>query len=212
MTAGEAEGGTMQYALGNETEATQPFSASIPTGTEAGTYYVWYKVVGDDHHTDTQPISIEVTISTVPVFSVLVTDDGNGTASANPASGETGTEVTLTAEAKEGYRFREWQVISGGVTVTDNRFRIGNANAEIKAVFEEIPVEPVQPVTYATVSVVGVMYTIGSGENAVITVERSTGVPLANLRGRRIRNLWVYAKGNGRSAACWIRQKFSVKT
>ena len=66
-------------------------------------------------------------------------------------------------------------MISGGVTVTDNRFRIGSANAKIKAVFEEIPVEPVQPVTYATVSVVGVMYTIGSGENAVITVERSTG-------------------------------------
>ena len=30
-------GGTMQYALGNATEATQPYTTSIPTGTNAGT-------------------------------------------------------------------------------------------------------------------------------------------------------------------------------
>lgn len=50
-----------------------------------------------------------------------------------------GTEVTLTATPNSGYRFKEWQVISGGVTVTDNKLIIGTANVEVKAIFELIP-------------------------------------------------------------------------
>ena len=37
VTAGEATGGEMQYALGTATEATQPYTTSIPTATDAGT-------------------------------------------------------------------------------------------------------------------------------------------------------------------------------
>jgi uncharacterized repeat protein (TIGR02543 family) len=73
-------------------------------------------------------------------YIVTVTDDGNGTASASPTSGVTGTEVTLTATPNSGYQFKEWQVVSGGVTVTDNKFTIGTENVEVKAIFEEIPV------------------------------------------------------------------------
>ncbi len=57
ITAGRAGGGTMQYSLDNTT-----YSADIPTGTEAKVYTVWYKVVGDKNHTDTEPQSVEVTI------------------------------------------------------------------------------------------------------------------------------------------------------
>jgi LPXTG-motif cell wall-anchored protein len=63
VEAGTASGGTMQYALGTKDAATGTYSASIPTGTEAGTYYVWYKVKGDDNHNDTTPHCIQVTIS-----------------------------------------------------------------------------------------------------------------------------------------------------
>ena len=52
VAAGEVEGGTMQYALGNETKATEPYTTSIPTATDAGKYYVWYKVMGDKSHCD----------------------------------------------------------------------------------------------------------------------------------------------------------------
>ena len=50
VTEGQATGGTMQYALGgNETTAPKTgWSTAIPTGTETGTYYVWYKAVADD--------------------------------------------------------------------------------------------------------------------------------------------------------------------
>ena len=60
---GEATGGEMQYALGTATEATGSYTTSIPAKTDAGTYYVWYKVKGDGNHNDTEPKPISVTIS-----------------------------------------------------------------------------------------------------------------------------------------------------
>ena len=58
-------GGTMQYALGMDatTAPTAGWGASIPTATDAGTYYVWYKVVGDASHTDSEPACVTVTIA-----------------------------------------------------------------------------------------------------------------------------------------------------
>ncbi len=63
VTAGTAEGGEMQYALGSATEATESYTASIPSGTDAETYYVWYMVVGDANHNDTEAAKVTVTIS-----------------------------------------------------------------------------------------------------------------------------------------------------
>ncbi len=64
VTAGTAEGGTMQYALGTDatTAPTSGWGTAIPTGTDAGTYYVWYKAVGDADHADSDPKCVEVTI------------------------------------------------------------------------------------------------------------------------------------------------------
>lgn len=42
-------GGTMHYSLDGET-----WSAEIPTATDCGKYTVYYKVVGDNNHTDTE--------------------------------------------------------------------------------------------------------------------------------------------------------------
>ncbi|MBO6263961.1 MAG: Ig domain-containing protein, partial [Clostridia bacterium] len=63
LTAGTALNGTMQYALGTNETATGDYSATIPTATAVGTYYVWYKVVGDETHSDTAPKCITVTLS-----------------------------------------------------------------------------------------------------------------------------------------------------
>ncbi len=81
---------------------------------------------------------------TVPpaVYSVTVTTDGHGTASASPSSGVKGTEVTLAATPNEGYQFKEWQVVSGGVTITGSKFTVGTSDVEIKAIFEEVEVPP----------------------------------------------------------------------
>ena len=63
VTAGEATGGKMQYALGTEAEATEPYTASIPTATNVGTWYVWYRVVPDENHNGIDPGKVEVKIS-----------------------------------------------------------------------------------------------------------------------------------------------------
>ncbi len=65
VTVGEAEGGEMQYALGTETEATELYTTSIPTETNAGTYYVWYMVKGDPNHNDTSAACVTVEIKEV---------------------------------------------------------------------------------------------------------------------------------------------------
>lgn len=62
VEAGVAVGGEMQYALGTETVETQPYATSIPTATDAGTYYVWYKAVGDENHSDSVPACVSVVI------------------------------------------------------------------------------------------------------------------------------------------------------
>ena len=108
---------------------------------------------------------------TAPVtYTVTVTDDGNGTATASPASGASGDEVTLTATPKSGYKFKEWKVVSGGVTVTDNKFKIGTANVEIQAIFEK-EAAPV-PAVYTVVGGGDSEWTKGSGKTLTVTVKR----------------------------------------
>lgn len=48
ITAGDVDGGTMQYKLGVD----GIWSSEIPTATNAGEYTVYYKVLGDDSHSD----------------------------------------------------------------------------------------------------------------------------------------------------------------
>ncbi len=64
IKAGSTKDGTMQYALGTDadTEPTDGWNTSIPTGVESGTYHVWYRVVGDSNHNDTVPVCLTVVI------------------------------------------------------------------------------------------------------------------------------------------------------
>ena len=57
VSAGAAVGGTVQYKLDNGT-----YSEIIPAVTNAGTYTVWYKVVGDESHNDVAEASVSVTV------------------------------------------------------------------------------------------------------------------------------------------------------
>lgn len=73
-------------------------------------------------------------------YKVTVTGDGNGTASADVFYGKTGQTVTLTATPNRMYRLKQWQVISGGVTVANDQFVMGNSDVEIYAEFESFMV------------------------------------------------------------------------
>ena len=66
VNAGSTNDGTLLYAVTTENKAPTDaslYATSIPTATDVGTYYVWYKVVGDTNHNDIAPQCIPVTIS-----------------------------------------------------------------------------------------------------------------------------------------------------
>ena len=86
---------------------------------------------------DTKELSITITKAAPTEHTVTVTNDGNGTASASSTSATAGTEITLTTTPNEGYHFKEWQVISGNVTIKDDKFLMPDSNVEVKAIFEE---------------------------------------------------------------------------
>ena len=85
ITAGSVTGyGTMQYSL---TE-NGTYSQDIPTGTDAGTYTVWYRVIGDANHNDTAPASVAVHIGQKPLPLTGVT------AVSKPYDGTTNAGIT----------------------------------------------------------------------------------------------------------------------
>lgn len=110
--------------------------------------YILAEDINDMTETDYASTPVEIKADDVTVsngddnenktteYNVKVTSDENGTATASVTKGKEGTEVTLTSTAKDGYKFKEWQVVSGGVTIKDNKFTIGTSDVEIKAVFE----------------------------------------------------------------------------
>ena len=70
-------------------------------------------------------------------YAVTVTTDGNGTASADLAAAVAGTNISLSATPNTGYHFKEWQVVSGGVTIENDRFTMPDGDVEVKAIFEK---------------------------------------------------------------------------
>ncbi len=70
-------------------------------------------------------------------YDIILQNDGNGEATASVASATIGDEVTLTATAKTGYQFKEWEVISGGITITNNKFTMPAGTVTVKAIFEK---------------------------------------------------------------------------
>ncbi len=59
VNAGSSTTGQIQYKIGT----TGTYSTKIPTGTDVGTYTVYYKVVGDSNHNDVVESSLNVTIN-----------------------------------------------------------------------------------------------------------------------------------------------------
>ena len=85
ITAGSVtDYGTMQYSL---TE-NGTYSQDIPTGTDAGAYTVWYRVIGDENHNDTAPASVAVRIGKKPLTITGVT------AASKPYDGMTNAGIT----------------------------------------------------------------------------------------------------------------------
>lgn len=71
VTAGEASGGTMMYAVtttDTKPTSTDGFSATVPTAESLadGVYYVWYYVKADSNHTDSEISSTGIMVIVRP--------------------------------------------------------------------------------------------------------------------------------------------------
>ena len=103
ITAGMTDHGTIKYSL---TE-NGTYSQDIPTGTDAGAYTVWYRVIGDANHNDTAPASVAVSIRKKPLTITGVTaaskpydgtkDAGITSVTFDGVNLNRGTDYTVTA-------------------------------------------------------------------------------------------------------------------
>lgn len=81
-------------------------------------------------------------VVTVSGYDIVVTNDGNGTATSNITAAGAGTTITLTATPKDGYVFKAWEVVSGSITLADKNaasttFVMPSSDVEVKATFEK---------------------------------------------------------------------------
>ena len=172
VTAGTAEGGEMQYAIGTDatTAPTTGWSTSIPTCTDVGIYYVWYKVAGDENHNDSEAASVTVTITKA--------------AQAAPAAptAESVTENSVTLKKTDRYQYSmdgtTWQnsnVFSGLSQNTEYTFyqRIaGDENHEPSPAGQGTAITT-SSIFYTVTESKNTEHTIGSGDDAVYTVKRN---------------------------------------
>ena len=99
-------------------------------------------------------------------YTITISNDGNGSGTASPSAAVVGTEITLTATPNTGYRFKEWEIISGGVTITNNKFTMPDGNVEVKAIFEKDA--PPAPTEYTV--------TVTSGGNGTASASHAKAV------------------------------------
>lgn len=144
VNAGSTAHGKLLYSLSKD----GAYSETVPTGTDAGEYTVWYKVAGDNNHTDTQPASVTVTVAPKTVTATVTVSGDSLTYTGDPLKpgvivkdGDTvispeeydvsyrdnvnaGT-ATVTVRNKAGGNY----TVSGGTT-----FEIGKAASDVKTV------------------------------------------------------------------------------
>lgn len=147
VTAGAVTGGEIQYSLTRGDDYTD----TIPTGTDAKTYTVWYKVVGDENHSDSAPASVNVTIAKLPVEltwsntdftydgsakcpTATVSNKANDTDEVNVtvSGGQTNasdTAYTATATGLSGSDAANY-TLTGGQNITQT-FTIAKANPDV---------------------------------------------------------------------------------
>lgn len=132
VTAGTAAGGKLVYSL---TENGQ-YSESIPNGTNAAAYTVWYYVQGDGNHTDSTKNSVSVTVAKadpgIGAVSAGVVKDTLATSAIVLTRANTTVKGTLAVDAGQSlvwgsneltYTFTpddtaNYKAVTGTVTVT----------------------------------------------------------------------------------------------
>ena len=118
-------------------------------GLKKGTYYVL--VAGGAGYARPTEYTFRLDEITYPI---TLQSGGNGTATANVNPAGAGRTVTLTATPKSGYRLKEWQVVSGNVTIKNNKFVMPASKVTVKAIFEVATIKVTAVKTLPTLYIV----------------------------------------------------------
>ena len=148
--AGVASGGTMQYSIDGTT-----YGNSIPMGTNAGSYTVYYKVMGDARHSDTNPASVSVTINTKNASNLTISDID--------ALSYTGLAQTPALTVKDGTTF-----LTNGMDYTasySNNTNVGTATVTITGMGNYSETQTANfTIKKAPLTISGGTYTMKQGE------------------------------------------------
>ncbi len=133
VRAGSTAHGKLLYSLSKD----GTYSETIPTGTDAGEYTVWYKVEGDSNHKDSQPWSVTATIAPKTVTATVTVSGGSLTYTGDPLKPgvivKDGDTVISPEEYDVSYRDN---VNAGTATVTVRNKAGGNYTVSGSATFE----------------------------------------------------------------------------
>ena len=142
ITAGSTSGGTMVYSL-TENGA---YAETIPVGTNAGIYQVWYKVVGNGSYAGTAADCVEVTIGKAEQAALTITNgpesvtygDDPFTLLASGGSGEGAVTWAVTEGAAYASVDADGQVTvtgAGEVVITATKAADSNHKAAVTAAY-----------------------------------------------------------------------------
>ena len=170
---------------------TAPADQELKAWEISGTEYK----VGDSYTVlgDTEIKALwENSVITPTTYTVTVSNNGNGTGTATPSTAAAGTTITLTATPNKGYHFKEWLVISGGVTIKDDKFLMPSANVDVKAIFEEDVPAPTEFI---------VTFDGNGGTPSVVSMtttnQKLTSLPSASRSGSYSFDGWYTEKSGG---------------
>jgi len=114
ITAGQAEGGELQYSLDGENYAT-----TLPEGTNAQTYTVYYRIIADENHSDLAAATLEATIAKA---ALSVTAEGKQTTY--------GVEAPAFTVAYKGFIGEETDAVLEGELAFACDYTVGNNAGE----------------------------------------------------------------------------------
>lgn len=127
ITAGSTSDGAMQYSLAQNGTYTD----TIPTGTDAGTYTVWYQIIGDNNHKDSEPASVKATIAPMKLSGVVKPEAGAVTKTYDKTNAAGLTVVTFLQENGTD----TIDIAVGDYTVSNAHFNDANAGNDKQLIF-----------------------------------------------------------------------------
>ena len=168
VRAGSTAHGKLLYSLSKD----GTYSETIPTGTDAGEYTVWYKVEGDSNHKDSQPGSVTATIAPKTVTATVTVSGGSLTYTGDPLKPDVIVKDGDTVISPEEYdvSYRD-NVNAGTATVTVRNKAGGNYTVSGSTTFEIG--KAASEVRTAPRANAGLVY--NGGEQALITAGTALG-------------------------------------